>query len=801
MNQLLRFLLVTAVVTLALMPSSAQISLSQNPNLLAQPWLARWITHPEIDQQAFAVIHFRKTLDLAEVPERFVVHVSADNRYKLYVNGQQVSLGPARGDLRHWRFETVDLAPHLQPGSNVLAAVVWNFSHHKPEAQISAETAFIMYGDTEAEAVVNTDHSWKVWENAAYQPIPARSFDLRTYLVVGPGEAVDGRFYPWGWQGPDFDDASWMNAMAGWQGCPRGTCSGAARHLVPREIPPMHEEALGWGTLRRSEGIELPGDFSSRESLRIPANTTVRLLFDQGHLVTAYPQLHVSGGADASITLTYAEAMYRPENGGGYSKGNRNEIEGKTMRGIHDNFQLDGGDNRAYQTLWWRTYRYLEVYIRTNDEPLLLQDMHGVVSHYPFEATATIETGKPELADVWEVGWRTAQLCAHETYVDCPYYEQLQYVGDTRIQALISLYVSGDDRLMRRAIRDFEQSRIPDGLTVSRYPCHVEQIIPPYSLFWISMLHDYWMHRDDSTFVAQHLPGVEEVLRWYLSYVTPEGDLSYHPWWNFVDWSWPWNESTRFGGVPPGAGRGSHSSILTLQLVYTLDQAAELMEAFGEKRQASAYRQYLQQIRERGYATFWDRERGLFANEPSHETFSQHANIWAILTDAIPVYQQEELLTKVMEDESLTQATFYFRFYLHRALEKTGRGEAYFEQLAPWYEMLDLGLSTFAEKPDPTRSDCHAWSASPNYDLLALVAGIRPASAGFKTVLIEPQLGDLRELNASMPHPLGEIRVEYTRRGRGGLRAEVVLPEGLSGSFRFAGETKPLAPGVNTLAW
>jgi hypothetical protein len=57
-------------------------------------------------------------------------------------------------------------------------------------------------------------------------------------------------------------------------------------------------------------------------------------------------------------------------------------------------------------------------------------------------------TDDPELSKIFEIGWRTARLCAMETYMDCPYYEQLQYIGDARIQALISLFNSGDEELL-----------------------------------------------------------------------------------------------------------------------------------------------------------------------------------------------------------------------------------------------------------------------------------------------------------------------------------------------------------------
>jgi hypothetical protein len=103
--------------------------------------------------------------------------------------------------------------------------------------------------------------------------------------------------------------------------------------------------------------------------------------------------------------------------------------------------------------------------------------------------------------------------------------------------------------------------------------------------------------------------------------------------------------------------------------------------------------------------------------------------------------------------------------------------------------MLKSGLSTFAEKQDPTRSDCHAWSASPNYDFLATVAGIRPASPGFKTIRMEPAFGDLKFIKGQMPHPSGMIVFDLKRSGTEGIQGEVILPEGLTGTFGWKGKT------------
>ena len=206
----------------------------------------------------------------------------------------------------------------------------------------------------------------------------------------------------------------------------------------------------------------------------------------------------------------------------------------------------------------------------------------------------------------------------------------------------------------------------------------------------------------------------------------------------------------------------------------------------------------------------------MVADRPSKDRFSQQTNILAILTDALPAERQRAVLDKVLAagmpsakdaetgdanapQKAPTKASYYFRFYLARALDKLGRGEEYLPQLEPWREMLRLGLSTWAEAPfDTTRSDCHAWSAHPNYDLLTIVAGIRPASPGFKTVRIEPHLGTLGSLEATMPHPRGAIVVAYKRTGDA-LEASVTLPAGVAGELAWRGQTRALRPGPQTL--
>ena len=763
-------------------------------------WKANWIAHPEAPAEAAGVFHFRKSFELAAKPKRFAVHVSADNRYRLFVNGVAVLSGPARGDLMNWRYETVDLAPHLNPGRNVLAALVWNWGEHRPVAQMSLRTAFVLQGETEGEAAVNTGTGWKVLWSRAHSFTPVPWPDSGGYYVAAPGETIDARLYPWGWERPETDDSGWaaagplvVRAEAAQGALPRGAHSygeGGEWQLVPRNIPPMEERPVRFARVRRAAGATAASGFIRGGSdLVVPANARASILLDQAELTFAYPVLTASGGKGASATLTYAEALYDAQG----QKGNRSEIEGKAIRGVRDRILFDGAPRRQFRGLWPRAYRYVQLDVETGAEPLRIHDLHGIFTAYPFEQRAAFASDRPWIADVWEMDWRVFRLSAFEHFWDTPYYEQLQYVGDTRIESLLSLYNAGDDRLMRNALLHFDQSRMPDGLTQSRYPNALSQYIPGFSLWWVAMVHDHMMHRPDPAFVRQFVPGIRGVLAWFERHVDGTGMLGPMPWWNFLDWNAAYER-----GVPPGAENGN-STPMTLHFAYTLRRAAELEEALGQPAEGARYRTVADRLVAAVQARAWDEGRGLFADTPEKKLFSQQTNALAVLAGAVPPERRRPLMERVLADKSLVQASYYFRFYVDEALREAGLADRYLERLEPWREMLALGLTTTAETPEPTRSDSHAWSAHPNYHLLATVLGIRPAAPGFARVEVAPALGPMRRASGRMPHPAGSIEVRLQRVGAEGLTADVTLPPGTPGEFRWGGRTIPLRPGKQTL--
>jgi alpha-L-rhamnosidase len=749
---------------------------------------ADWISCPGTDVKAYGVFHLRKTFQLQMQPAHFVVHLSGDQRYRLFVNGRPACFGPARGDLRNWNYETIDIAPYLTTGKNVLAVQLWNMGKGAPAAQVSYQTGFVMQGNSVAESAVNTNATWRIIKNEGYFEEPFPASRLASY-IVGSCDSVVYKNYPFNWQNKDYDDSDWLTPIAE----VKERYYNEHRVLKPRNIPMMEETPEPIQGIVRVSGMDsviTVSAFKTTGVITVPANQTATVLFDIKDLTTAYPEITFSGGEDSKVKITYAESLFDIKN----LKGNRNQVQGKNIKGYYDVFMPDGSANRLFRPLWTRTFRYIQFDITTGNQPITINKLQSVFTVYPFKQNAVFTSNDTQLADIWRVGWRTARLCATETYMDCPYYEQLQYVGDTRIQALISLYVSGDDRLVRNAIEQFHQSQIPDGLTMDAYPAHGGKFIPPFSLFWISMLYDYHWYRADHKFIQQYLVPAEAILKWFENRIDPKtGLVGQTGYWNFVDWSFTYK------GIPPG-GLDGNSAIISLQYAYTLKQAADLFTYAGQPQKAAYYNHLAQQIKKAVYTNCFDAGRKLLADAPDKKSFSQHANIWGILTDCIPQQNQKAVMTQVMNDKSLITTSLYYRFYYTRAMKKAGMGNQYLASLQPWKEMLALGLSTFPETLAPNvRSDCHAWSASPCYDFLSTVCGVDAGTPGFSTVRIEPNPGDLTNITGIIPHPKGLIKVRYTKMTGNYYTAKIELPKGLTGVFIAGRKISMLRSGQQSI--
>ncbi len=762
-----------------------------------EQWNSMWITHPGIDEAAYGLIHFRNTFELDEVPETFIIHVSGDNRYRLYVNGTEAGYGPQLSDMRHWRYESYDIAPLLREGKNVVAAEVMNWGIERSYGIISFKTAFLLQGHSENETFLNTtwESDWKVLHNEGMIEKPVHWMTsgeiVGGFYAANPTDFVVASEYPWGWEKPDYEEGDWTEPEVVFSRPKTDAGAGHGWILQPRTtvIQESTKEELG-PVIRTDMKRAGKGFLFGEKSLVIPAGSSHTFLIDQGYVTLGYPKLTLSGGKEARVKITYSEALYDEY----LHKGNRNETKGKEIRGISDVYMMDGGDNRTFQPMWFRTFRFIQLEVTTADEPLVIENYHNVYSASPIPVTASFETGNEVYDEVWKICEHGLKICAQDNLLSDAYYEQMQYVGDLRPHLKAWTALTGDLTYFKSAMEQFNYSRLPDGNITSCYPLKATFVHPTYSLIWIDMLHDLMMLDGDKALIESYAGEIQEVFDYYESIINEQGLVGKSNYHMFIDWYLPKGGNSR-------VNRDGNSAILTLNYVYTLQKASEIMEWLGYRERAERYA-----IQSKKYAEITRKlcfvpDMGIYTDDPEHTFYDQRASILAVLTGAHTDAEKQELMKKIMDPETGydSYANLFYYFYLFEAMEETGYGN-FTKQLQPWKEIVEMGMTATPEKrieQDP-RSEVHPWTAHPVHYYFSVVAGIRPASPGFRTVEIAPNPGNLEKVKAAYPTKHGMIEVELEFDGKY-TYGKIFLPGDMTGVMKWQGHMYELHPGENDL--
>ena len=437
------------------------------------------------------------------------------------------------------------------------------------------------------------------------------------------------------------------------------------------------------------------------------------------------------------------------------------------------------------------------VRVTTHDQPLTIVALHFNETRYPLTTVPLPEVDDPRLTRALPLLERGLQVCMHATYMDTPYYEQLMYAGDTRLEALCTHVRSADDRLPMRAIELFGGSVLPGGLIQARYPSRIPQIIPSFALV-------VGRHAARPGVVAgatrfrgvAHARRSRSVLEAHRSHLGPDRLCRALPGWNFLDWADGWER-----GVPPG-GRDGVNAAFNWQLVDTLRRKAELEDWLNESRLAERDRATAQCLANALHDQLWNADRGLYTDTPDRTSFSQHPQCLAALSGGLEPDAAAKLIATTIGDDRLTPTTLYFSHYLLDAMAQTGHGMALSRQLDRWRALPESGFKTPPETPEPTRSDCHAWSSHPLFHVVASVLGVRPAAFGFARVDVRPNLSEgpdgIAHVAATVPHPRGQMRADLRLDG-GRLQGLIDLPDGVRGRLIHGDQTRELSVGENRI--
>ncbi|MGF1447863.1 MAG: alpha-L-rhamnosidase C-terminal domain-containing protein [Opitutales bacterium] len=779
---------------------------------------ASWLWHPHLRADQPAFVCFKLHFEVRSDEPALVLHFTADQRCELTLDGRRFAAGPEAAGIENYSFSTFRIED-LNTGEHTLEVFVWWLGGNSPLARETLAPGFVLAAEGAWAERCNTGiAAWTVCE------LPGLALEIERNFppAFGIGKCLrfDARAFPWTDAQRDWHTPATVATPN------TGTVFGVTRprwRLRPARLPEMLYRPVRPGkvvavsdTFVRANGWDEPlHAFSEEEAqheaipeiqefwdnplehdLQIEPGQRLSVLVDLDDYYCGYPEVLTSGGRDAEIALDWSEGLIEAVDGmtkgREHQKGNRDVFIGKVFRGLNDTFICDGGEHRQMRPQWWRAGRYLLIRVRAHSEPLTLHRIQILETHYPYEFSDTFTCDQdPWIQPIRKIARRGLEMCSHETYMDCPFYEQLMYVFDTRLEVLTTYASTRDERLPRRAIEVFDTSRRRHaGAACSRFPSREDQLIPMFCLAWTWMLGDHLLWRDDPDWLRQFIPGARTTHDWFERFENADGLLENLPGWPYGDWVAGWKR-----GVPASAIDGI-SAIMNLLYVYSLRHLAWLETHLGDPARTAVWQAKADRLAAVVQQRYYDADRGLFADDDTRESWSQQAQIWAVLGGVVVGEAAGELLDRTLADASLWPASFFFRSLLFDALVQTDRGGQIIDQLGAWRAMVETGARTGFEHQEPTRSDCHAWSSHPLLHLPASIAGIRPAEPGFKSVNVRPQPGTLKQLSCALPHPRGDIHAEM-QFASDTVKATIELPEGIPGTFHWRGQSTPLQPGHN----
>lgn len=741
-------------------------------------WMRNWTAE---DKEEAALVLFRKEIDIQRMPQKGIIQVSADSRYKLYVNGQLAEIGPCKGDRQIWFADKVNLMPYLKKGKNVLAVRVLRYPTVQNKGCFGIYRTefpgFFAEGkildDEGKEYSLDARDGWKVRKDENFH-IVSESELFAPFQIL---ENTRGALWQAGWMNPGYDTEGW-EAPYRYSDMNQAVSPG---NLQKRPIPFLFRKESRFGDVVQTQDKIISKEewqkfLNGEQSILIPPNAKVSVEISAGVERTAYLHLALEQGAKAQISILQSEGYVLGGERGDLKvpvKGNREDYKAGFLAGFTDHYICAGFGTKespeVYEPFWFRTFRFIRFEMKTYEEPLVLRNFTYTETGYSLNVQTKADASDERFKKIWEISERTLRCCMHETYEDCPFYEQLQYAMDIRAQILYTYAISADDRLARKCMEDFRRSQRYDGLLNCAAPRYDASVIPGFSIYYILMLYDHMMYFGDKELLENHMPTVEGILQFFhrnrnsKGYVEKIGGLNGKArFWSFIDWAVEWENTT---GIPPAVLKGP-VTMESLLYILGLQKAAKIAEYLDRKEQSALLMQRAEQVQE-AVRTFCTGKDGMLQDGPGIEEYSQHTQVFAVLTDTVAGEQAKENLRKtILYKEKYSQCSVAMVYYLFRALEKTGMYELTESYWNIWQRMIDKYTTTCVEDEVQERSECHAWGALILYELPSVILGIRPSAPGYEKMEVKPVPGYLKSARGQVITPKGMVNVEWYRENK-----------------------------------
>ncbi|TLS52346.1 alpha-L-rhamnosidase [Paenibacillus antri] len=752
-----------------------------------QTWQAKWIWIDAPERTPNVYAEARTVFPVDAQVRTASLRISANQEYKVYVNGVEIGNGPSPSDVAWKYYDEYDVADRLTIGDNCLAIVAYNFGTTDiVTMQRQGPGGMIAQLDVrtdESDMTVGTDESWRCRRSPRWVNNVSRMHNWGGYKEIYLAEKEDG------WELAGYDDSSWerakvvADALQSDSPWPR---------LLPREIPFLRREVVqprsivrieeNYGSLLGTERmIANGGELGDAAVGRMILDASVPgslpgVVFDFSAVKVGYPELLVHAPEGGVLQLFYGESL---------------ELT------LLDTFVLKRGENRL-SPYGRRAFRYLKLSAQATPAPIAIDSFQASFVRYPFKREGEFECSDPLLNRIWDIGRYTTEVNSQDHLEDCPYREQALWVVDAVVMAKVIYQTFGDTALVRKCLLQGARIQNDDGSIPGTGPERNEFLLPDFNAYWFLGVYDYWKYSGDDAFVKEVWEPIRRLIAWFREQEDENGLFARADrdnWWCFVDWADYIDKRDRVTAVSC-----LHHKVLR--------KAAVLAAAFGDAAFAAELTERADRVRDSIRSLLWIPEKRMFADCLTDDGLSDsvtfQTNFIAVWSGIMTDEEAEFFLTEGFLRGACPElkGAFFYHIVLEVLYER-GYVDAALDIIRSyWGEMVARGATTWWETFDPSSprctvpspyqgntptylvdhipvSHCHGWGASPTYVLSERTLGVDVREISSGAFEFRPALGDLAWAKGTVPTAFGPIRAEWRLTVDGTAEATLEYPERL----------------------
>ncbi len=610
----------------------------------------RQLDHVTIDctQHRNRHILFRRKFALSTAPSSATVYISADDYYKLYINGRFVAQGPAPSYHFRYNYNEIDVSDYLVEGENTIAVHTLYQGLINRVWQSGDQRHGLLFDlVADGSCVVCSDESFRVSSHSAYTEMGIAGYDTQ-FL-----ERYDSRAREVGFERAEFDDSYWTAATL-CQNDDHTVVAQASRMLVFENIAPV--------------------TVTARDDRRI---------YDFGSNYVGCLVVKAKGQSGDTVTVRCAQELL--EDG---------EIRYQLRANCtyEEEWVLSGGED-VLDWFDYKSFRYAEL---TLPEGVEILDVYFAARHYPFTLQSKLADDFAQderLVRIWELCTHTLQYGVQETIMDCMEREKGFYMGDGCYTALTQMLLTGDDTIVRKLIDDAYATSFVTDTLLTTLDCSLMQEIAEYPLILVSLVLWHYRLTGDRAYLAENYKKAVRVMDAYRRDYEHDGLLCNLDRWCVVEWPKNFQDNYDVDIAEWKVCVEPHVAI-NAYYIYAVRELNEIARVLGEpayRDETALYDAFL--------GAFYDEESGLFCDGVNTSHKSLIGNAYAYAFDLCPDERSKDAVLSMIDGRGISAVSLFGTFPILMRYAKDGDVERIRRALldeGAWLRILrEDGTTTF----------------------------------------------------------------------------------------------------------